>query len=115
MSEDSDQLLVLWTNDDKVAAMQMVLLYAKNAKVHGWWGEVTLLIWGSSATLVAGDTEVQRVIRGLQRSDVRTIACKKCAENLGLVDDLEKLNIDVFYTGEFLTEWLKSDREVLAL
>jgi hypothetical protein len=46
---------------------------------------------------------------------VRVIACRKCAENLYVVEELEKLGVEVFYTGEFLTNWLKSGERVLTI
>lgn len=115
MDHSKDELLVLWTSDDKEAARQMVLLYSENAQRQGWWDQVTVLIWGSSATLAASDTHIQGYLEKLQDAGVRVIACKACARNLEVVEDLEQLNIEVFYTGELLTEWLKSDRKVLSV
>jgi len=109
------KLLVLWTTDDKETARQMVFLYTENALTQDWWDEVTLLIWGSSAELVAEDPHIQSYLARLQEAGVRTIACRTCAKNLQVVEDLEALDIDVFYTGELLTEWLQSERQVLSV
>lgn len=115
MQKPEDELLVLWTSDDKEVARQMVLLYSENAQRQGWWDEVTVLIWGSSAMLVVNDEQIQAYIKKLQDVGVRVIACKACARNLEVAEDLKQLNIDVFYTGELLTDWLKSDRKVLSV
>jgi len=115
MNESKEELLVLWTSDDKEAARQMVLLYSENAQRQGWWDQVTVLIWGSSATLAANDEQIQAYLDKLQDAGVRVIACKACARNLEVVEDLERLDIDVFYTGELLTEWLKSGRKMLSV
>lgn len=115
MDTSKDELLVLWTSDDKEVARQMVLLYSENAQRQGWWDEVTVLIWGSSAMLAANDEQIQAHIEKLQDAGVRVIACKACARNLGVAEELEQLNIDVFYTGELLTDWLQSSRKVLSV
>jgi len=115
MNKAEGKLLVLWTNADKETAIQMVFMYTKNAKLKPWWEEVTLLIWGAPTRLVAEDEEIQAYIRDLQQAGVRTIACKKCAENIGVTEALEAQNIEVFYTGVFLTDWLKSDKALLTV
>jgi hypothetical protein len=110
-----DSLLILWTGGDRVAALEMVLMYGHNAKIHGWWDHVTLLVWGPSQTLLASDGTVQNRVAEMREAGVRVVACRACAEDLGLADDLPALGCEVFFTGEFLTDWLKSGKRVLAL
>ena len=114
-SEDSSRLLVLWTDGDKEAALNMVFMYTINSKLHGWWDEVVLLVWGSSSRLSSEDKDVQAQITSALEAGVRVIACRRCAENLNVVEPLEKLGIEVFYTGQFLTDWLKSGDQVLTI
>ncbi len=38
---------------------------------------------------------------------VEVLACKACADRLGVSEDLEALGINVFYVGVALTEMLK--------
>jgi len=93
----------------------MVFMYAENSKIKGWWPDVTLLIWGPSAALVTRDNEIQNYIQSLRQEKVRIIACRQCAENYNIVQDLEKLGIEVFYTGEFLTNWLNSNNKLISI
>ena len=113
--EELSRLLVLWTSGEKLTAMNMVMMYTYNAKAQGWWPDITLLIWGAASRLVAEDQEVQERVTAACDAGVRVIACKKCAENLGVVAALEGLGIEVFYTGEFLTAWLKSGDRILSI
>jgi hypothetical protein len=115
MPDNPNRLLVLWTNGDKQTSLNMVFMYSINARLHGWWDEVVLLLWGSPSALSAVDAEVQDEIARAKECGVRVIACKKCAENLGVVGLLEQQGIEVFYTGEFLTDWLKSGDRVLSV
>lgn len=112
------KLHVLWTSGGKETALNMVFMYTINALKHEWWDEVTLLIWGDATQLSSQDTEVQQAIRQAQEAGVKVIACKKCAENLGVVETLETLEtlgVEVFYTGTLLTEWLQSGVKLLTI
>ncbi len=110
-----DRLLVLWTSGDKTVAMNMVCMYTLNSKIKGWWNEVTLLIWGASGELLVHDPELKEKVGEIKNAGVEVIACRRCAENLSIVDKLEEMGIKVFYTGEFLTEWLKSGSRLITI
>ena len=43
-----DKLNVLWTSGDLITAEKMLFMYPHNAKLLGWWEDVTLIIWGAS-------------------------------------------------------------------
>lgn len=116
MSElENQELLILWTNDNIGTSINMVLMYAENDKINGWWEDVTVLIWGSTAKLVAENQEIQNYIRAILSEKVRVIACRQCAENYNVVENLEKLKIEVFYTGQFLTDWLKGNKKLITI
>lgn len=112
---EPDGLLILWTSADREVALNMALMYGLNSVLHGWWPEVTLLIWGPSQTLAAEDEEVRERLGEMASAGGRLVACRACAENLGVADRLRELGVKVFYSGEFLTDWLQSGRPVLAL
>ena len=113
MSEQKKELLILWTSKDIDVALNMVFLYAKNSKLKEWWDDVTLLVWGPSAFALANDTELQEYLRDIQAVGVNTMACRKCAENYGIVEKLEELGIEVFYSGQFLSEWLQENKKII--
>lgn len=115
MPEPNGELLVLWTSGDKVVSMNMALMYAHNGKLKGWWEEVTLLVWGSSGDLLVNDKEVEEKVKEMRDSGVRLIACRRCAELMGIVEKLEGLGVEVFYTGQFLTDWLKSGKKLVSV
>ncbi len=113
--EKPNTLLVLWTTAERDTALNMILMYAYNAKVNGWWQDLTLLIWGSSPRLLCEDSLIQEKVCEIKDVGVRVIACKKCAENLGLVEQIEAMGIEVFYTGEFITDWIKSGTPMITI
>jgi hypothetical protein len=110
-----DSLLILWTGGDRDTALNMTLLYGRNAMLHDWWDEVTLLVWGASQSLLVDDAEVQARVAETREAGVRVVACRRCAENLGVADRLQQLGCEVVFTGELLTDWLKSGRPMLTL
>jgi hypothetical protein len=115
MTEKPQRLVVLWTTGDREVALSMVLMYTLNAKLRGWWNDVTLIVWGSSSRILAQDTELQDHVTAIRDAGVTLLACRRCAEMLGVVEDLEKLGIDVKYMGEPFTEILKSDARLVTI
>lgn len=112
MSEE-DELVVLWTSGDKEVALNMVFMYAYNSKAKEWWEEVTFIIWGPSAKLLAEDQELKQEIKSFKTEGIKMEACKVCADRYGVTEDLDRLGVDVKYMGEPLTEYINSKRKLL--
>ncbi len=112
---EKSHLYVLWTNNDPVTAEKMVFMYTVNSLIHGWWEKVTLIVWGSTIELVSKDAKIQALIKKAQEAGVFVTACKACADQLGVTDDLRRLDIEVKYWGAPLTEILKSDERLLTV
>ena len=108
-------LYVLWTNDNPITAEKMVFMYTVNSLVHGWWEKVTLIIWGASAKLVSEDNNIQKMIKGALEAGVHITACKACADQLGVTEELKKLNIEVMYWGDPLTKLLKNGEKLITI
>jgi hypothetical protein len=109
-----NDLLVVWTSGDREVALKMVFMYAANAKKHGWWEGVTLLVWGPSQKLLTEDEELQEELAEMLDLGVRAVACKACADSYPVTEALEELGVEVFYTGQFLTDWIQSDASVIS-
>jgi hypothetical protein len=112
---DPDHLHILWTNADPVTAEKMVFMYAANALKLGWWKRVTIIIWGSTAALTAGDFSIRSRVTEMLASGVEFSACKACADELGVTDALEGLGIEVIYWGEPLTRLLRENSPLLSV
>ncbi len=108
-------LYVLWTNDNPVTAEKMVFMYTINSLIHGWWEKVTLIIWGASTKLVSENATIQEKIKEALDTGVHITACKACADQLGVTETLEKLQIEVKYWGPPLTEILKNNEQLLTI
>ncbi|MBU2510734.1 DsrE family protein [bacterium] len=114
MSEKK-HLYVLWTNDNILTAEKMVFMYTINSLKHGWWEDVTLIIWGATTKLVAENEEIQALVRTAAEAGVHVTACKACADQLNTTKILEGLNIEVIYWGDPLTKILKNEETLLTI
>lgn len=106
---------ILWTTDNKETAMHMVCLYAHNAKLKGWMDEVTVLVWGAAQRLIAEDAEVKAKVDAMVNDGVKVVACLKCADDMNVKEGMQSCGIDVFYTGEFLSEWITSGKPIVSV
>ena len=108
-------LYVLWTNDNLMTAEKMVFMYTINAMNNGWWKNVTIIIWGATTKLVSENVNIQEKIKEAMNAGIHVSACKTCADQLGVTETLEKLQIEVKRWGQPLTELLKNNEEVLTI
>ena len=113
MSNNKEKLVVLWTSGDKEVALKMVFMYTINAKLRGWWKDVTLVVWGPSSKLLSEDQDLQDYIGGIKNAGVELQACRACSDEYGVTKVLENLGIEVIYMGEPLTAYLKDDIKVI--
>lgn len=109
------KLNILWTNADILTSEKMVMMYGINSKIKGWWDEVTIIIWGAPAKLVAENDLMQEKIRQALDAGVKVSACKACADQLGVTQKLLNLGVEVIYWGEPLTEILKEDGKLITI
>ncbi len=115
MTHEKRHLYLLWTNADPITAEKMVFMYTVNALLRGWWENVTVIIWGAPTKLVGEDESMQKLVQDAIAAGVHVTACKACADQLGVTECLEGLNIEVKYWGIPLTEILKSDEKLLTI
>lgn len=108
-------LYVLWTNGNPITAEKMVFMYTTNALIHDWWEKVTLIVWGEPAKLVSENKVIQKKVKEALEAGVHITACKACADQLGVTEALEKLQIEVKYWGQPLTELLKENELLLTI
>jgi hypothetical protein len=88
-------------------------MYTLNAKLKGWWNDISLIVWGPSAKLVSEDKGLQAGIKKIKEAGVELMACKACSDIYGVSDSLEALGIEVKYMGEPLTQLLKGNDKII--
>lgn len=109
----NEKLVVLWTSGDREVALKMVFMYTINSKKYGWWDDITLLVWGPSAKILSEDRELQAEIEKMIGAGIVVEACKGCSDQYEVSEKLEKIGVNVLYTGTVLTDYLKEGRHVL--
>lgn len=110
-----NKLTILWTNADPITAKLMVFMYAENAIKQNWWEEVTLVIWGATAKLVAEDEEVRDHLLDIRKKGVHVSFCRACAVELGVDDFLESMGFELIYWGVPLTEIIKEKGNLITI
>ena len=113
--DKENTLYILWTNADLDTSLHMVMMYATNSMLHGWWKNVTVIIWGATAKLTVENESVQDKIKIAMHAGVKFSACVACARNLGVISQLEDLGIEVLAWGEPLTRVLKEGGQLLTV
>lgn len=113
--EEKKHLHILRTNDNLYTSLHMVLMYAKNSLLRGWWEQVTVIVWGATAKLAAENEIIQEEIKVAQHVGVHFSACVACARNLGVVSELEALGVEVISWGPPLTELLKTGEALITI
>jgi hypothetical protein len=110
---DASRLAVVWSSADPDVAKRVCFMYTHNAKKQKWFDEVTLVVWGPSARLLAADKELQAEVKSMSDDGVKVQACLACADSYGVTEHLRKLGIEVKYMGRPLTDMLKQGWKVL--
>lgn len=112
---EKSHLYILWTNDNPVTAEKMVFMYGINSILQGWWENVTIIIWGATVQLVCKNEVIQGKIKEALEEGVHITACRACADQLGLAEELESQGIEVKYWGKPLTDILKNDETLITI
>lgn len=110
------KLLIVWKTDNEIDINTFVVPYAYNAKTREWFDDVELLIWGASQVAVLENSIIQQRVQNLIKNDIKVSACKMCANNTGALELLESIGVEVYFTGQYLTEKIKDkDYEIVYL
>lgn len=111
--DNANRLAVLWTSGDPEVAQRVCFMYTHAAKTSGWFDHVTLIVWGPSSRLLAGDKDLQAKVKAMLDDGVEVLACSACANSYGVADELRGLGIEVKGMGPPLTGYLKDGWKVL--
>lgn len=107
------KLGVVWTSGDSEVAHKVCFMYTHSAKKAKWFDEVTLVIWGPSSRILAGDKKLQAAVKEMMKDGVVVQACVVCADMYGVADRLREMGIEVKGMGRPLSDMLKSDYKVI--
>lgn len=110
---EATKLGVVWTSGDPEVANKVCFMYTHNAKLRGWFDEVTLIVWGPSQKLLTENESLQARIKAMAEDGVVLKACKACADIYELDDKLTEIGVEVKYMGIELSDMLQGDYEVI--
>jgi hypothetical protein len=101
------KFFALVSSADREVALEVGLIYPLNAAKKGWMDEVKVIFFGPSEKVVANDAEVQGRIKELLEAGVEVLACKWCADRMGISEKLEATGVKVVYVGSIISDLLK--------
>ena len=80
-----------------------------------WWDNVTVIVWGATAKLLAENEMIQEQVKIAMKAGVKFSACVACASQLGVVETLEELGVEVISWGAPLTELIKEKAPLITV
>jgi hypothetical protein len=113
LAADPTRLAVVWTSGDPDVAHRVCLMYTHAARQAKWFDEVTLVVWGPSARLLAADKDLQAKVKSMKADGVIVRACVVCADSYGVTEKLSSLGLTVEPMGKPLSDFLKNGWKVL--
>lgn len=112
-SGNNSKLVLVWSSDDPFVAERVALMFPHAAQKNQWFSDVTLVIWGPSAKLIAQNIVLQEKLRSMEADGVKIQACVACADAYGVTDRLKQLGYEVLPMGIPLANYLKRGYRVL--
>ena len=108
-------LHILWTSGDPLTAEHMVLMYATNSLLLGWWDEVTVIVWGAAQVAVKEHAGIREKMEEAKKAGVKFTACLRCAQLLGTEDAMEEAGVETLYWGEKLSQLQQGGKQLLSV
>jgi len=109
------KLHILWTNDDLLTSLHMVIMYATKSMLYRCWDAVTVIIWGATAKLAAENGMIQEEIKVAQNVGVKFSACVTCAQQFGATEKFTELGIAIEPWVEPLSELIQKGEALLTV
>ena len=101
----SNNILVIIATGDIVKARTGVM-YAVNSYKNEWVDDVKLVFFGPAESLLLDDEEIQKYLGEFQFLEQNVIACKAVSDDIGISEDLEKLDVIVDYVGKPISDYI---------
>ena len=108
-------LHILWTNGDPDTSENMVMMYARNAMLNGWWDKVTVILWGAPQKLIFENEAVRLKMEIARQAGVEFSACISCAINLGVEEALRDMGVEVIRWGEKTSLLMQNHKPLLSI
>ena len=101
------KVFVIITDDNREKALEVGLIYPLNCAKNKWLEAVKVIFFGPSEKLAAFDTQVQEKVKEIKDYGAEVLACKWCADRMGITPQLETQGISVVYVGPVISQLIK--------
>lgn len=103
----ANKVFAIISDDDREQALEVSLVYPMNCAKNKWLDEVKVIFFGPSEKLAAYDNEVQDKIKQMIGYGIEVLACKWCADRMGVTPQLEAQKINVVYVGPIISQLIR--------
>lgn len=103
----SDKTVVIISTAE-VEKARTGMMYAVNALIKGWMGDVELIIFGPAEGLLLRDSGMQDLLKQYQAEKKEVTACKFIADRDGTTAKIEILGVTVDFVGEKISNLVKA-------
>ncbi len=105
-----ENLLIIISTDNAETILKFPLLYGGVSIPRDYWKRVHIMFWGASIKVASTNKQVQEKVELIQKDGVEFSSCIVCAEEYGVVKELENIGIKCNHTGDLLNEALQNDK-----
>jgi hypothetical protein len=103
----ANKVFVIVSDTDREQALEVGLVYPLNCAKNKWLEEVKVILFGPSEKLAAFDKQVQEKIQEIKSYGIEVLACKWCADRMGIATQIEAQGITVAYVGPIISQLIK--------
>ena len=103
----ANKVFVIIADADREQALEVGLIYPLNCAKNKWLEDVKVIFFGPSEKLAAYDSQVQERIKEIKGYRAEVLACKWCADRMGITALLEEQGITVVYVGPVISQLIK--------
>ena len=103
----ANKVFVIIADADREQALEVGLIYPLNCAKNKWLEDVKVIFFGPSKKLAAYDSQVQERIKEIKGYGGEVLACKWCADRMGITALLEEQGITVVYVGPVISQLIK--------
>lgn len=109
------KLVLTWTSVSEDTFFNMITPFALTSQDEEWFREVVVLVWGGSAQTIAKTPAIKSELGIFREKGITVKCCRQCAEQYGIVNDLEKMDVDIVNMVYVFKDYMKEGARIVSV
>lgn len=109
------KLIILWTSVSEDNFFNMITPFVLSSQREEWFKEVVVVVWGGSVQTIAKTPAIKTELGIFVDEGIRVKCCLQCANQYGIMSDLEKLGVDVVKMSPVFKDYLLEGARVVSV